>query len=176
MRILILVAIASQTAAFIFSIFGLNCTSIGLQRPDLKYRLVRRKSDKDTFFKCAFRTLFPLFFIWFRLYLFQLAPSCSRSHWWKILINPTNIRYFISNLKTFASDPKSYIDVGDGCWRRFILVTALRCNWFFTSQKSPTSLQPSLADFRHLFPATKISRLHQYLVWRYPIGSFTCNW
>ena len=41
MRILILTALACQTAAFLFSIFGLKCTSIGLQRPDLKYRLVR---------------------------------------------------------------------------------------------------------------------------------------
>ena len=95
MRILILVAIASQTAAFIFSIFGLNCTSIGLQRPDLKYRLVRQNSSKNKTSYIEFRTLFPLFFIWFRLYQFQLAPSCSRSHWWKILINLTNIRYHI---------------------------------------------------------------------------------
>ena len=62
MRILILVAIASQTAAFIFSIFGLNCTSIGLQRPDLKYRLVRRKSDKDIFFKCCIQNIVSLIF------------------------------------------------------------------------------------------------------------------
>ena len=62
MRILILVAIASQTAAFIFSIFGLNCTSIGLQRPDLKYRLVRRKSDKDTFFNCCIQNIVSLIF------------------------------------------------------------------------------------------------------------------
>lgn len=45
MRILILVALACQTAAFIFSIFGLKCTSIGLQRPDLKYRLVSARTD-----------------------------------------------------------------------------------------------------------------------------------
>ena len=54
MRILILVAIASQTAAFIFSIFGLNCTSIGLQRPDLKYRLVRQNSSKKKTFDVVF--------------------------------------------------------------------------------------------------------------------------
>ena len=125
MRILILVAIASQTAAFIFSIFGLNCTSIGLQRPDLKYRLVRRKSDKDTFLNVAFRTLFPLFFIWFRLYLFQLAPSCSRSHWWKILINPTNIRYF--KLQDFGQWSKGL----HWCWWRMLktIYVGNRCNW-----------------------------------------------
>jgi len=27
--------------------------------------------------------------------------------------------------------PKGYIDVGDGCWRRKVLVTTLRCWWRF---------------------------------------------
>ena len=32
-----------------------------------------------------------------------------------------------------------YIDVGGGCWRRNVLVTALRCWWRFWSFRSPTS-------------------------------------
>ena len=32
-----------------------------------------------------------------------------------------------------------YIDVGDGCWKRNVLVTILRCWWRFCPFRSPTS-------------------------------------
>ena len=35
--------------------------------------------------------------------------------------------------------PNSYIDVGDGCWRRNVLVTTLRCWWRFWPFLSPAT-------------------------------------
>ena len=43
--------------------------------------------------------------------------------------------------RQIKSRPSSegYIDVGDGCWRRNVLGTTLRCWWRFSQISSPTS-------------------------------------
>ena len=50
-----------------------------------------------------------------------------------------------------------YIDVGDGCWRRNVFATTLRCWWRFWPILSPTSF-----IFHHKRRAPTSKRCHQY--------------
>ena len=50
-----------------------------------------------------------------------------------------------------------YIDVGDGCWRRNVLTTTLRCWWRFWRFLSPTS-----SFFEHKRRARLSKRWHQH--------------
>ena len=54
---------------------------------------------------------------------------------------------------------KGYIDVGDGCWRRNMLATTLRCWWRFWPILSPTSFFSISVGHQHPKVVTNIEIL-----------------
>ena len=70
-------------------------------------------------------------FVHFRMNLFKLYFIATR-FFFKIFT-------FFLKLDWFYGVRIGFIDVGDGCWRRNVLVTILRCWWRFWPFRSPTS-------------------------------------
>ena len=79
---------------------------------------------------------------------------------WKILYWPKYSLY-LSQYNMDLYDMVGYIDVGYGWWRRFVLMTILRCWWRFLSFWSPTSSISRLSKRRAQTSTGK--RCHQDL-------------
>ena len=68
-------------------------------------------------------------------------------------------KFIIYTLDEFFSLFIVYIDVGDECWRRNVLMTIIRCWWRFKSFWSPTS-----TIFLHYRRAPTFKRCHHHRI------------
>ena len=72
--------------------------------------------------------------------------TVSIKNWYSVVVE---VR--LESTSRYLDLDKGYIDVGDGCWRRNVLVTNIRCWWQLWSFSSPTSLYPLTTDFYERF-------------------------
>ena len=91
----------------------------------------------------------------------KLAQALSKASIFEMITTYSNLtvykRYKLKQL-SYRSYSYGYIDVGDGCWWRDVLVKIWRCWWWFWSFKSPTS-----TIFQHQRQVPTLKRCHQDL-------------
>ena len=102
--------------------FSFSVSQNSYEKSPINDSLVERKIQRDSNWFVEFVSKWN----WYSYWIYQDYEKWTQQARW-------------IPLQYFLIDSVGYIDVGDGCWRRNLLVTTLRCWWRFWPFLSPTS-------------------------------------